>query len=227
MLCCRKARSRVYSRFNGRWKRCRNLTRRNKAICRSFAVSHPPRRLRHKARDCCAKTPQQSLRALCGVFECWQHKYGIIKPKAAHPVKEEENEQSRSKRKLPHCFLCGSFCFFSAAPLRSVPPYSAPAKGRFCPPYLWPQCCPAFPGMAACFAERSYYTREKSIGTPLRAFILLFPPVFTMFFIKKSLQMNFKNLLYDYKFNFFTQTFSFRFVWGSEVCAFRAASALR
>ena len=39
--------------------------------------------------------------------------------------------------------------------------------------------------------------------------------------------MNFKNLLYDYKFNFFTQTFSFRFVWGSEVCAFRAASALR
>ena len=102
-----------------------------------------------------------------------------------------------------------------------------PAKGRFCPPYLWPQCCPAFPGMAARFAERSYYTREKSIGTPLRAFILLFPPVFTMFFIKKSLQMNFKNLLYDYKFNFFTQTFSFRFVWGSEVCAFRAASALR
>lgn len=39
--------------------------------------------------------------------------------------------------------------------------------------------------------------------------------------------MNFKNLLYNYKFNFFTQTFSFRFVWGSEFCAFRAASALR
>lgn len=96
MLCCRQARSRVYSRFNGRWKRCRNLTRRNKAICRSFAASHPPRRLRHKARDCCAKTPQQSLRALCGVFWCWQHKYGIIKPKAAHPVKEEENEQKRA-----------------------------------------------------------------------------------------------------------------------------------
>ena len=109
----------------------------------------------------------------------------------------------------------------------SVLPYSAPAKGRFCPPYLWPQRLPAFPEMAACFAERSYYPQEKSIGAPLRPFILLFLPVFTMFFIKKSLQMNFKNLLYNYKFNFFTQTFSFRFVWGSEVCAFRAASALR
>ena len=80
------------------WKRCRNLTRGNKAICRSFAASHPPRRLRHKARDCCAKMPQQSLRALCGVFGCRQHKYGIIKPKAAHPVKEEENEQKGKAR---------------------------------------------------------------------------------------------------------------------------------
>ena len=128
-------------------------------------------------------------------------------------------------------FLCGSFCFLSAASLAradsSVPPYSAPAKGRFCPPYLWPQRLPAFPGMAACFAERSYYTREKNIEILLRPFILLFLTVFTMFFAKKALQMNFKNILYNHKFNFFTQIVSFRFVWGSEVCAFRAASALR
>ena len=128
-------------------------------------------------------------------------------------------------------FLCGSFCFLSAASLAradsSVPPYSPPAKGRFCPPYLWPQRLPAFPGMAACFAERSYYTREKNIEILLRPFILLFLTVFTMFFAKKALQMNFKNILYNHKFNFFTQIVSFRFVWGSEVCAFRAASALR
>ena len=128
-------------------------------------------------------------------------------------------------------FLCGSFCFLSAASLAradsSVPPYSPPAKGRFCLPYLWPQRLPAFPGMAACFAERSYYTREKNIEILLRPFILLFLTVFTMFFAKKALQMNFKNILYNHKFNFFTQIVSFRFVWGSEVCAFRAASALR
>ena len=39
-------------------------------------------------------------------------------------------------------FLCGSFCLLSAAPPAragsSVPPYSPPAKGRFCPPHLWP-----------------------------------------------------------------------------------------
>ena len=146
---------------------------------------------------------------------------------AFHNTSDDLPQQKKAAALLFVRQLLLFLCCAPACADSSVPPYSAPAKGRFCPPYLWPQCCPAFPEMAACFAERSYYTREKSIGTPLRAFILLFPPVFTMFFIKKSLQMNFKNLLYDYKFNFFTQTFSFRFVWGSEVCAFRAASALR
>ena len=135
------------------------------------------------------------------------------------------------KKAAAPCFLCGSFCFLSAAPPAradsSVLPYSVPPKGRFCPPYLLSQCCPAFPGMAVRFAERSYYTRERSIRIPLRLFILLFLTVFTMFFIKKALQMNFKNILYNHKFNFFTQTFPYRFVWGSWVCAFCTASALR
>ena len=109
----------------------------------------------------------------------------------------------------------------------SIPPYSAPVEDRFCPPYLCPQGRPAFPKMAACFAERSYYTREKSFEIPLRPFILPFLTDFTMFFAKKALQMNFKNILYNYRFNFFTQIVSYRFVWGSRVCAFCTASALR
>ena len=94
----------------------------------------------------------------------------------------------------------------------SIPPYSATIEDRFCLPYLCPQGRPAFPKMAACFAERSYYTRERSIEIPLRPFILLFLSVFTMFFAKKALQMNFKNILYNYKFNIFTQIVSYRFV---------------
>ena len=88
-------------------------------------------------------------------------------------------------------------------------------------------CGQAFPGMAVRFAEKSYYTREKSIKTLLRPFIPPFLTDFTMFFMKKALQMNFKNILYNYKLSFFMQTFSYRFVWGRQACAFRTASALR
>ena len=68
---------------------------------------------------------------------------------------------------------------------------------------------------------------EKSTGRLLRPFIPPFLTDFTMFFAKKALQMNFKNILYNYRFNFFTQIVSYRFVWGSRVCAFCTASALR
>ena len=81
--------------------------------------------------------------------------------------------------------------------------------------------------MTACFAERSYYTREKSIKTLLQPFIPPFLTDFTMFFMKKALQMNFKNILYNYKFSFFMQTFLYRFVWGRQAHACRTASALR
>ena len=124
-------------------------------------------------------------------------------------------------------FLCGSFCILSAAsPARadsSVPPYSSPAKGRFCPPHLWP----AFPGNGRSFCRKVVLCPGKSTGRLLRPFIPPFPTDFTMFFAKKALQMNFKNILYNYRFNFFTQIVSYRFVWGSRVCAFCTASALR
>ena len=68
---------------------------------------------------------------------------------------------------------------------------------------------------------------KKSIKTLLRPFIPPFLTDFTMFFMKKALQMNFKNILYNYKLSFFMQTFLYRFVWGRQACACRTASALR
>lgn len=105
----------------------------------------------------------------------------------------------------------------------SVPPYSAPAEGRFCPPHLWP----GFPGNGRSFCRKVVLCPGKSTGRLHWPFIPPFLTDFTMFFAKKALQMNFKNILYNYRFNFFTQIVSYRFVWGSRVCAFCTASALR
>lgn len=88
-------------------------------------------------------------------------------------------------------------------------------------------CGPAFPGMAVRFAEKSYSAREKAPEDCFGHLFRRFLTDFTMFFAKKALQMNFKNILYNYRFNFFTQIVSYRFVWGSRVCAFCTASALR
>ena len=146
----------------------------------------------------------------------------VVVARSSYPTEKQKLPHKNTVRQLLLFICCAPACTDS-----SIPPYSAPAEGRFCPPYLWPQCCPAFPGMAACFAERSYYTREKSIKTLLRPFIPPFLTDFTMFFMKKALQMNFKNILYNYKLSFFMQTFSYQFVWGRQACAFRTASALR
>lgn len=105
----------------------------------------------------------------------------------------------------------------------SVPPYSAPAEGRFCPPHLWP----GFPGNGRSFCRKVVLCPGKSTGRLHWSFIPPFLTDFTMFFAKKALQMNFKNILYNYRFNFFTQIVSYRFVWGSRICAFCTASALR
>ena len=77
------------------------------------------------------------------------------------------------------------------------------------------------------FCRKVVLCPGKSTGRLLRPFIPPFLTDFTMFFAKKALQMNFKNILYNYRFNFFTQIVSYRFVWGSRVCAFCTASALR
>ena len=86
---------------------------------------------------------------------------------------------------------------------------------------------PGFPENGRLFCRKVVLCPGKSTGRLLRPFIPPFLTDFTMFFAKKALQMNFKNILYNYRFNFFTQIVSYRFVWGSRVCAFCTASALR
>lgn len=149
----------------------------------------------------------------------------ICTPNTGHPVLGYISKpKSRSCRTK---IRCGSFCILSAAfPARtdsSVPPYSSPAKGRFCPPHLWP----GFPGNGRSFCRKVVLCPGKSTGRLHWSFIPPFLTDFTMFFMKKALQMNFKNILYNYKLSFFMQTFSYRFVWGRQACAFRTASALR
>ena len=135
-----------------------------------------------------------------------------------------EQHCTRSQKKRPD--FVGTFLFYMRYILR------APAVlFRLIPPlqgvFFAARIYPTFPETTTCFAERSYYTREKSIKTLLRPFIPPFLTDFTMFFMKKALQMNFKNILYNYKLSFFMQTFSYWFVWGRQACAFRTVSALR
>lgn len=104
-------------------------------------------------------------------------------------------------------------------PFRLIPPLR---KGVFARRI----CGPAFPGMAVRFAEKSYSAREKAPEDCFGHLFRCFLPILQCF-CKKALQMNFKNILYNYRFNFFTQIVSYRFVWGSRVCAFCTASALR
>lgn len=86
---------------------------------------------------------------------------------------------------------------------------------------------PGFSWKDCLFCRKGVLWPGKSTGRLLRPFIPLFLTDFTMFFAKKALQMNFKNILYNYRFNFFMQIVSYRFVWGSRICAFCTASALR
>lgn len=149
----------------------------------------------------------------------------ICTPNTGHPVLGVHIKTK--KQKLPHrIFVRQLLLFICCAPAcadSSIPPYSAPAEGRFCPSHLWP----GFPENDRLFCRKVVLCPGKSTGRLLRPFIPPFLTDFTMFFAKKALQMNFKNILYNYRFNFFTQIVSYRFVWGSRVCAFCTASALR
>ena len=100
-------------------------------------------------------------------------------------------------------------------------------RGAFLPAVFVAAVPPGFSGKDCLFCRKGVLWPGKSAEMRFRPFILPFLTAFTMFFTKKTLQTNFKNLLYNYRFNFFTQTFSYRFVWCSWVCAFRTASALR
>lgn len=133
--------------------------------------------------------------------------------------------QNRKAEAAAQKYGAAASAFYLLCPLRvpTVPPYSSSAKGRFCPPHLWP----GFPENGCLFCRKVVLCPGKSTGRLLRPFIPPFLTDFTMFFAKKALQMNFKNILYNYRFNFFTQIVSYRFVWGSRVCAFCTASALR
>ena len=105
--------------------------------------------------------------------------------------------------------------------------YGAAASAFYLPAVFVPVGPPGFPENGRLFCRKVVLCPGKSTGRLLRPFIPPFLTDFTMFFAKKALQMNFKNILYNYRFNFFTQIVSYRFVWGSRVCAFCTASALR
>lgn len=128
------------------------------------------------------------------------------------------------------CFCAAAFSFFCSTSctrrwFRSV--LFRSRRGAFLPAVFVAAVPPGFSGKDCLFCRKGVLWPGKSAEMRFRPFILPFLTAFTMFFTKKTLQTNFKNLLYNYRFNFFTQTFSYRFVWCSWVCAFRTASALR
>lgn len=106
-------------------------------------------------------------------------------------------------------------------PFRLIPPLR---KGVFCPPHLWP----GFPMNGRSFCRKVVLCPEKKHRKTASAiYSAVSYRFYNVFLQKKALQMNFKNILYNYRFSFFTQIVSYRFVWGSRVCAFCTASALR
>lgn len=153
----------------------------------------------------------------------------ICTPNTGHPVLGVHIKTE--KQKLPHkntvrqllLFICCVPCvrrqFCSALFL--------PCRECFLPPVFIAAVLPGISGNDCLFCRKVVLCPGKSTGRLLRPFIPPFLTDFTMFFMKKALQMNFKNILYNYKLSFFMQTFSYRFVWGRQACAFRTASALR
>lgn len=153
----------------------------------------------------------------------------ICTPHTGHPVLGVHIKTE--KQKLPHkntvrqllLFICCVPCV--CRQFRSA--LFLPCERAFLPAAFVPVGPPGFPENGCLFCRKVVLCPGKSTGRLLRPFIPPFLTDFTMFFAKKALQMNFKNILYNYRFNFFTQIVSYRFVWGSRVCAFCTASALR
>lgn len=138
----------------------------------------------------------------------------ICTPNTGHPVLGVHIKTK--KQKLPHkntvrqllLFICCVPC--ACRQFRSA--LFLPCERAFVPAVFVPAGSPGFPENGCLFYRKVVLCPGKSIEIPLRPFILLFLSVFTMFFAKKTLQINFKNILYNYKLNIFTQIVSYRFV---------------
>ena len=153
----------------------------------------------------------------------------ICTPNTGHPVLGVHIKTK--KQKLPHKTTVRQLLLFYLLCPRVCRQFHStlfcPRRRSFLPAVFVPVGPPGFPENGCLFCRKVVLCPGKSTGRLLRPFIPPFLTDFTMFFAKKALQMNFKNILYNYRFNFFTQIVSYRFVWGSRVCAFCTASALR
>ena len=138
----------------------------------------------------------------------------ISTPHTGHPVWGVHIKTK--KQKLPRKNTVRQLLlFFCCAPCVCRQFHSTlffPRRRSFLPAVFVPAGSPGFPENGCLFYRKVVLCPGKSIEIPLRPFILLFLSVFTMFFAKKTLQMNFKNILYNYKFNIFTQIVLYRFV---------------
>ena len=146
----------------------------------------------------------------------------VVVARSSYPTEKQKLPHKNTVRQLL-LFICCVPC--ACRQFRST--LFCPRRRSFLPAVFVPVGPPGFPENGRLFCRKVVLCPGKSTGRLLRPFIPLFPTDFTMFFAKKALQMNFKNILYNYRFNFFTQIVSYRFVWGSRVCAFCTASALR
>ena len=138
----------------------------------------------------------------------------ICTPNTGHPVLGVHIKTE--KQKLPHKNTVRQLLLFICCVPRVCRQFHStlffPRRRSFLPAVFVPAGSPGFPENSCLFYRKVVLCPGKSIEIPLRPFILLFLSVFTMFFAKKTLQINFKNILYNYKLNIFTQIVSYRFV---------------
>lgn len=153
----------------------------------------------------------------------------ICTPNTGHPVLgvHIKTEKQKLPRKNTVRQLLLFICYVPCACRQFRSALFLPCERSFLPAVFVPVGPPGFPENGCLFCRKVVLCPGKSTGRLLRPFIPPFLTDFTMFFAKKALQMNFKNILYNYRFNLFTQIVSYRFVWGSRICAFCTASALR
>jgi hypothetical protein len=102
-----------------------------------------------------------------------------------------------------------------------------PCSGLFLPVVFVAAVLPGFSGNSRLFCRKVVLCPEKAAKKLPRPFIPAFLAAFTMFFIKKALQMNFKNILYNYKVQLLYANVFVPVRMGQTGCGIRTASALR